>query len=112
MQRKRDPYKVVVLGEGKLSHSDSQINLLTARVGKSSLTLKYCKNEFDEQQASTVDATFQNKEVDISGERYFINLWDTAGQEKYHALNQMYYRGAHGAVLVYDVTDKDSFTKI
>ena len=85
---------------------------LIARVGKSSLTLKFCKNEFDENQTSTVDATFQNKEVDIAGEKYFINLWDTAGQEKYHALNQMYYRQASGALLVYDITDKDSFTKI
>jgi small GTP-binding protein len=59
-----------------------------------------------------VDATFQNKECDIAGEKYYINLWDTAGQEKYHALNQMYYRGAAGALLVYDVTDRDSFTKI
>lgn len=81
-------------------------------MGKSSLTLKYCKNEFDENQTSTVDATFQNKECDIAGEKYYINLWDTAGQEKYHALNQMYYRGAAGALLVYDVTDRDSFTKI
>ncbi len=59
-----------------------------------------------------MDATFQNKECDIAGEKYYINLWDTAGQEKYHALNQMYYRGAAGALLVYDVTDRDSFTKI
>ena len=50
--------------------------------------------------------------MDIGGEKYSINLWDTAGQEKYHALNQMYYRGASGALLVYDITDKDSFTKI
>ena len=59
-----------------------------------------------------MDATFQNKECDIAGEKYYINMWDTAGQEKYHALNQMYYRGAAGALLVYDVTDRDSFTKI
>lgn len=50
--------------------------------------------------------------MDISGESYFLNIWDTAGQEKYHALNQMYYRGASGALLVYDITDKDSFAKI
>jgi small GTP-binding protein len=58
-----------------------------ARVGKSSLTLKYCKDSFDEHQPSTVDASFLPKEVDIAGEKYTINLWDTAGQEKYHALN-------------------------
>lgn len=50
-----------------------------ARVGKSSLTLKFCKNEFDENQVSTVDATHLVKDVEINGEKYFINLWDTAG---------------------------------
>lgn len=50
-----------------------------ARVGKSSLTLKYCKGDFDENQTSTVDATFQDKKVDMNGETYFLNIWDTAG---------------------------------
>lgn len=84
-----------------------------ARVGKSSLTLRFCKNEFDEKLESTVDATYQEQTVNL-GQKGNIKLriWDTAGQEKYHALNNLYYRGAKGAVIVYDVTDKDSFEKM
>ena len=76
------------------------------------MTLKYCKNEFDEEQASTVDASFLPKDCELAGEKYTLNLWDTAGQEKYHALNQLFYRGSNGALLVYDVTDKESFAKV
>lgn len=41
-----------------------------------------------------------------------LTIWDTAGQEKYHALGPIYYRDSHGALLVYDVTDEDSFAKV
>ena len=41
-----------------------------------------------------------------------LNIWDTAGQERYHALNAVYYRGSAGALIVYDVTDADSFDKV
>ena len=43
---------------------------------------------------------------------YNLSIWDTAGQETYHALNKIYYRGAQGALLVYDITDIDSFNKM
>jgi len=46
-----------------------------------------------------------------SGRKAKLLIWDTAGQEKYHALSANYYRGSRGAVIVYDVTDKDSFEK-
>jgi len=84
-----------------------------ARVGKSSLTIKYCKNEFSEKQESTVDATFNQKEIQIDPKtKVGLTIWDTAGQERYHALNVSYYRYSKGALIVYDVTDKDSFEKV
>ena len=84
-----------------------------ARVGKSSITLKYCKNEFSDKQESTVDATFNSKEIMIDGKtKVGLTIWDTAGQERYHALNVSYYRYSKGALIVYDVTDKDSFDKV
>lgn len=104
-------YKIVVLGEGKLQ--PRQANYLLARVGKSSLTIKYCKNEFSEKQESTVDATFNQKEIMINPTtKVGLTIWDTAGQERYHALNVSYYRNSKGALIVYDVTDKDSFEKV
>ena len=95
--RKGEAQKIVVLGE--------------ARVGKTSLTLRFVKNQFDKEQDSTIDASFLSKKVSVGEKSVNLNIWDTAGQEKYHALAKNYYQGASGAVLVYDVTDLDSFAK-
>ena len=96
-RRGGDALKVVVLGE--------------ARVGKTSITLRFVKNEFDKAQDSTIDASFLGKKVTVGERTVTLNIWDTAGQEKYHALAKNYYQGASGAILVYDVTDLDSFEK-
>ena len=82
-----------------------------ARVGKTSLTLRFVRNEFDKTQDSTIDASFLEKKVTVGEKNVKLNIWDTAGQEKYHALAKNYYQGASGALLVYDVTDMDSFEK-
>ena len=57
-------------------------------------------------------ASFLNKKLNLKGKRVNLSIWDTAGQERFHALGPIYYRDAHGAVLVYDVTDADSFGKV
>ena len=80
--RKGDALKVVILGE--------------ARVGKTSLTLRFVKDKFDKDQDSTIDASFLSKKVDVNGRSVNLNIWDTAGQEKYHALAKNYYQGAAG----------------
>ena len=97
VERTAKEVKIVVLGE--------------ARVGKTSLTLRFVKNEFDKEQDSTIDASFLGKKVTVGQKSIMLNIWDTAGQEKYHALAKNYYQGASGAILVYDVTDLDSFEK-
>jgi Ras-related protein Rab-21 len=93
-----DVFKIVVLGE--------------ARVGKTSITLRYTLSKFDEKQVSTVDASYLEKEIEVDEAKYRLAIWDTAGQEQYHALNSVYYRDAAGAILVYDITDRDSFAKV
>lgn len=50
--------------------------------------------------------------MNIDGSRVNLAIWDTAGQEKFHALGPIYYRSSNGAVLVYDITDQDSFQKV
>ena len=82
-------------------------------MGKSSLTIRFINNDFNEKQESTVDATHNKKEVEVAP-KTTVNLmiWDTAGQERYHALNVSYYRDAKGALIVYDVTDEGSFLKV
>ena len=83
------------------------------RVGKTSLLHRFINNTFDEECASTQKATmYANTKVEVGDTTADVSIWDTAGQERYHALGPIYYRDAHGAVLAYDITDKDSFDKV
>jgi len=91
-------FKVVLLGEGC--------------VGKTSLVLRYVENKFNDKHISTLQASFLNKKLNLNGRRINLAIWDTAGQERFHALGPIYYRDSNGAVLVYDITDEDSFQKV
>jgi len=91
-------YKIVLLGEGC--------------VGKTSLVLRYCQNVFNDKHLTTLQASFLKKRLNIGGKRVDLAIWDTAGQERFHALGPIYYRDSNGAVLVYDITDEDSFAKV
>ncbi|CRL05880.1 CLUMA_CG018920, isoform A [Clunio marinus] len=91
-------FKVVLLGEGK--------------VGKSSILLRFVHDQFNKNHLSTVQASFMNKKINFDNKRVNLNIWDTAGQEIFHALGPIYYRNSHGAILVYDISSEDSFDKI
>ncbi|XP_054721530.1 ras-related protein Rab-21-like [Uloborus diversus] len=91
-------FKIVLLGEGC--------------VGKTSLVLRYVENKFHEKHLSTLQASFLDKKLNIAGKRVNLAIWDTAGQERFHALGPIYYRDSNGAILVYDITDEDSFKKV
>jgi Ras-related protein Rab-21 len=60
----------------------------------------------------TVNVSYYQKDLEFDGVKYTFCLWDTAGQEKFNALTNIYYRDAKGAILVYDVTLKETFTKV
>lgn len=99
LRRMKKKFKVVMLGEG--------------RVGKTSLLHRFVNNAFDEECPTTTKATmYANTKIEVDGTIADVSIWDTAGQERYHALGPIYYRDAHGAVIVYDITDKDSFVKV
>lgn len=91
-------FKVVLLGEG--------------RVGKTSILLRYTKGEYSDRQVSTLQASYLDKKVTIGTTNVQLSIWDTAGQERFHALGPIYYRDASGALLVYDITDAESFNKV
>jgi Ras-related protein Rab-21 len=91
-------FKVVLLGEG--------------RVGKTCVCLRYVQGSFTEGQESTIQATYLDKRINVGKTSVKLLIWDTAGQERFHALGPIYYRDANGAVLVYDITDRESFTKV
>ena len=82
-------------GGKRLDWSDAEFVCLrllcTARVGKTSLSTKFVHGQFDKQQSSTVDASFLEKTVQVGEKRVKLVIWDTAGQEKYHALAKNYY---------------------
>ncbi|GMH34198.1 hypothetical protein BSKO_02032 [Bryopsis sp. KO-2023] len=77
--------------------------------GKSSLVLRFVKGQFFDYQESTIGAAFLTKPLPEFNVKF--EIWDTAGQERYHSLAPMYYRGAAAAIIVYDVTSADSFTR-
>lgn len=92
------PFKVVLLGEG--------------RVGKTSILLRYVRGEYQEGQASTLQASYLDKKIVLRNRPVHLSIWDTAGQERFHSLVPIYYRDANGAVLVYDITDHESFSRV
>ena len=81
-------------------------------VGKSSLLLRFADDAFDPEQAATIGVDFKVKTVNLNAEKIKLAIWDTAGQERFRTLTPSYYRGGQGAILVYDVTNRESFTKI
>jgi GTPase SAR1 family protein len=76
MEKKQNSSKIVVLGECKVV---SALTILIARVGKTSLTVRFCMNEFDDKQLSTLDATCLEKAVKVAGMTKKLVIWDTAG---------------------------------
>jgi len=107
-------------------------------VGKTSIVLRFVRNEYSDRQASTLQASYLDKNITlgtqvssaaaVSHTLWFahptgfcccpaqqsvkLSIWDTAGQERFHALGPLYYRDANGALLVYDITDAQSFERV
>mmetsp|Transcript_32760 Transcript_32760/g.54117 ORF Transcript_32760/g.54117 Transcript_32760/m.54117 type:complete len:195 (+) Transcript_32760:43-627(+) len=79
-------------------------------VGKSCLVVRFVRDEFFEFQEPTIGAAFLTQTVALDDSTVKFEIWDTAGQERYRSLAPMYYRGAAAAIVVYDITNPDSFT--
>ena len=94
-----ESFKVVLVGE--------------SGVGKTSIITQFIDQTFQEDQQSTTGGTFSTKSVQCdNGKILKFEIWDTAGQERYRALTKMFYKDANAAVLVYDITRKDSFEEM
>ena len=78
-------------------------------VGKSNLLSRFTRNEFHLDSKSTIGVEFSTRQIEHDGKTIEAQVWDTAGQERYRAITAAYYRGAVGALLVYDITKRDSF---
>ncbi|XP_077249720.1 ras-related protein RABA2a-like [Tasmannia lanceolata] len=91
-------FKVVLIGD--------------SGVGKSNLLSRFTRNEFCLESKSTIGVEFATKTLQVEGKTIKAQIWDTAGQERYRAITSAYYRGALGALLVYDVTKPTTFENV
>ncbi|CAO2825567.1 unnamed protein product [Amaranthus hypochondriacus] len=81
-------------------------------VGKSNILTRFTRNEFSLESKSTIGVEFATRTLQVEGKIVKAQIWDTAGQERYRAITSAYYRGAVGALLVYDITKKQSFDNV
>jgi len=81
-------------------------------VGKSCLLLRFSDDAFNTSFITTIGIDFKIRTVEIDGKRCKLQIWDTAGQERFRTITTAYYRGAMGILLVYDITDEQSFANI
>lgn len=91
-------YKIVLIGD--------------SGVGKSNLLSRFTRNEFDLESRSTIGVEFATRTLEIDGKRVKAQIWDTAGQERYRAITLAYYRGAVGALIVYDISKTELYESV
>ncbi|KAK3234455.1 Ras-related protein Rab-11A [Cymbomonas tetramitiformis] len=81
-------------------------------VGKSNLLSRFTRNEFCLESKSTIGVEFATRSIQVDNKTIKAQIWDTAGQERYRAITSAYYRGAVGALLVYDITKHESYVHV
>jgi Ras-related protein Rab-1A len=81
-------------------------------VGKSCLLLRFADDTYTESYISTIGVDFKIRTIELEGKTIKLQIWDTAGQERFRTITSSYYRGAHGIIVVYDVTDEDTFKNV
>ena len=81
-------------------------------VGKTNILSKYLTDEFDAKSKATVGVEFGVKNFKIENNIVKVQIWDTAGEERYRSITNAYYKGAKGSLLVYDITNKKSFENV
>ncbi len=91
-------FKIVIIGD--------------TYVGKTNILSRYISNEFDPNSNSTIGVELTTKTYNFDNNDVKVQIWDTAGQEKYRSITSSYYKGAQGCLLVYDITKKKSFDNI
>ncbi|KAJ3349765.1 heme peroxidase [Entophlyctis luteolus] len=107
--------KLLELGVKRNSKFDYLFKLLLigdSGVGKSCLLLRFADDTYTESYISTIGVDFKIRTIELEGKTVKLQIWDTAGQERFRTITSSYYRGAHGIIVVYDVTDQDTFNNV
>ncbi|KAL5169329.1 Ras-related protein Rab11C [Glycine soja] len=107
-------------GKGSMAHRvDHEYDYLfkivligDSGVGKSNILSRFTRNEFCLESKSTIGVEFATRTLQVEGKTVKAQIWDTAGQERYRAITSAYYRGAVGALLVYDITKRQTFDNV
>ncbi|KAH1074776.1 hypothetical protein J1N35_027104 [Gossypium stocksii] len=81
-------------------------------VGKSCLLLRFADDSYLDSYISTIGVDFKIRTVELDWKIIKLQIWDTAGQERFRTITSSYHRGAHGIIIVYDVTDHESFNNV
>ena len=81
-------------------------------VGKSNLLLRYAHHKFNDEYQATIGVEFGAKNIEINNKIYRIQIWDTAGQENFRSITRAYYKNSVCALVVYDISNKDSFDNV
>lgn len=106
-------FKYIIIGDtGKYIKLCLLNNLLFLGVGKSCLLLQFTDQRFRQQHDLTIGVEFGSRTVKINEKNIKLQIWDTAGQESFKSITRSYYRGAAGALLVYDITRKETFNHL
>lgn len=98
IEDERITFRVVVIG--------------SSSVGKTSIINMFLHDKFNDKEPNTVGALYESFEDERNGQQMAIQIWDTAGQEQYRSLATVYFRGAAGAIIVYDVTNTQSYNSL
>ncbi|KAB2597863.1 ras-related protein RABA3 [Pyrus ussuriensis x Pyrus communis] len=102
----------VMTGHEKIDYVFKVVVIGDSAVGKTQILSRFTKNEFCLDSKSTIGVEFQTRTLTIQGKLIKAQIWDTAGQERYRAVTSAYYRGALGAMLVYDITKRQTFDHV
>lgn len=102
-----------LLNVNKQTYNIKIIVLGDIAVGKTSIIKRYITNTFTEQHKTTISTEQNKKKINLDGETIVnLNIWDTAGEEQFMSVTKQFYNESHGAMIVYDLTNKDTFLKI
>lgn len=107
--------KIILMNESIDPGSQLSINILTVgetRVGKTALIYRYIDRIFYFDNKVTLGIDFKVKKIKIREQDILLKIWDTAGQERYKTLTKQFYKNAEGIILVYDITERNSFLQI
>ena len=97
--KKEFMYKILLLGDSS--------------VGKTCILTRYSENTFQEDHLATIGLDFKQKIVNLdNGKTVKVQIWDTAGQDRFKSITKNYYKGAHGIILIYDVTTRKTFDNV